>query len=103
MILHLPNSKIVFDKKEFSCMNKKLDQSIANLKRALQRLEEATKISGHDSLKIDGTIQRFEFTFELFWKTLKRVFEVEGVEVNTPRETISRAYQANWVQNEKLW
>lgn len=84
-------------------MNKKIEQSIQNLERALQRLEEAAKISGHDSLKVDGTIQRFEFTFELFWKTVKRVFEEEGVEVSTPRETLSHAYQANWIQNEKLW
>lgn len=64
-------------------MNKKADQSMINFGKALQRLEEATEISGHDALKIDGTIQRFEFTFELCWKTMKRILEIEGIQVST--------------------
>ena len=84
-------------------MHAKINQSLQNLEKALKRLEEATQISGHDSLKVDGTIQRFEFTFELCWKTIKRILEVEGIVVATPRETIARAFQINWIQHEKLW
>ncbi|HSX04427.1 MAG TPA: HI0074 family nucleotidyltransferase substrate-binding subunit, partial [Rhabdochlamydiaceae bacterium] len=30
-------------------------------------------------------------------------FGIEGILVNTPRETIARAFQLNWIKNEKLW
>ncbi len=83
--------------------NIKINQSLINLKKALQRLEEASLVSENDALKIDGTIQRFEFTFELTWKTVKRILESEGIIVNTPRETLAQAYQIDWIQNEKTW
>jgi len=40
-------------------------QSLENLNNALDRLSEAVKTAKTD-LEIDGTIQRFEFSFELF-------------------------------------
>lgn len=70
-------------------MSKKVTQSLSNLERALLRLEEATKTSAGDPLRIDGTIQRFEFTFDLSWKTIKRVLEMEGFALNAPREVLS--------------
>ena len=35
-----------------------------------------------DQLDRDGAIQRFEFTFELIWKTLKRILDFKGINVN---------------------
>ena len=49
----------------------KIRQSFENLERALARLKEALNVTTCNSLCIDGTIQRFEFVIELFWKTLK--------------------------------
>ena len=40
---------------------------------------------------------------ELFWKTLKRLLAAEGVEANTPREALKRAYQAGWLTDEAAW
>jgi len=37
---------------------------------------------------IDGTIQRFEFVIELYWKTLKRLLALEGINTYTPRESL---------------
>ena len=76
-------------------MNEKTKQSIENLKRALSRLEEAVKTpTEQNSLLIDGTIQRFEFCIELFWKMLRRALLESGIESGTPREAIQKAYQA---------
>ncbi|KJR44638.1 hypothetical protein UF75_4986 [Desulfosporosinus sp. I2] len=45
---------------------------VNNFKNALSRLKEGiAKYNGTDDLLRDGVIQRFEFTFELAWKTLK--------------------------------
>jgi nucleotidyltransferase substrate binding protein (TIGR01987 family) len=53
--------------------NRKLRQSFENLKKALSRLEEALNENQENSLIVDGTIQRFEFTIEIYWKMLKRL------------------------------
>jgi nucleotidyltransferase substrate binding protein (TIGR01987 family) len=40
----------------------------------------------------DATIQRFEFTFELVWKTLKLYLERQGHECGGPRPTLKKAF-----------
>jgi nucleotidyltransferase substrate binding protein (TIGR01987 family) len=59
---------------------------------ALTRLDEALAQPDENLLIVDGTIQRFEFVIELYWKTLKRMLEEEGVRSGTPRETIRAAF-----------
>ena len=82
----------------------KIQQSFSNLKNALDRLEEALQEStSQNSLSVDGTIQRFEFVIELFWKTLKRLLEAEGIIANTPKETLKKAFSAHWIDNETAW
>ena len=83
--------------------NRKLRQSFENLKRALNRLEEALNEDQENSLIVDGTIQRFEFTIEIYWKMLKRLLLSEGIEAKTPRETLKEAYQVGWLQDEQAW
>ena len=81
--------------------NRKLMQSFENLKKALNRLEEALHEDQGNSLIVDGTIQRFEFTIEIYWKMLKRLLLSEGIDAKTPRETLKEAYQVGWLQNEQ--
>ena len=50
-----------------------LEKAIASLNRALVR---ATDAKGDEELR-DACIQRFEYTFELCWKMLKRQLEQE--------------------------
>ncbi len=83
--------------------NYKIKQSLENLGKALVRLEEGINTSHPDSLLIDGTIQRFEFVIELYWKTLKRLLLAEGIETNTPRETLKQAFQSKWLEDETAW
>lgn len=83
--------------------NRKLRHSFENLKKALNRLEEALNENQENSLIVDGTIQRFEFTIEIYWKMLKRLLLSEGIEAKTPRETLKEAYSVGWLQNEQAW
>nr|WP_286183325.1 HI0074 family nucleotidyltransferase substrate-binding subunit [Bacillus sp. ISL-55] len=73
------------------------------MEQAITRLEEALAEDLSNSLLVDGTIQRFEFTIELYWKTLKRILTSEGIETRTPKETLKEAYQIGWLQNETAW
>jgi len=76
---------------------------LESLGKALDRLQEAVKVAQPSGLVIDGTIQRFEFTIELFWKMLKRCLAYEGIETNTPRESLQKAFQVRWIDDETLW
>ncbi len=58
-------------------MTEKLTAEISQLQKALDRLNEALSAE-QTQLNKDGTIQRFEFTFELLWKTLKTYIEELG-------------------------
>ena len=80
----------------------KVRQSMENLGRALERLNEALQEECNEFM-IDATIQRFEFCIELFWKTLKRQLAYEGIEATTPRETVKHAYKNDWLREETLW
>ena len=80
-----------------------LKQNIENLGEALQRLREALNKGRKSKLEIDGTIQRFEFTIELFWKTLKRALETQSIFTTTPKETLQKAFQLGWLMDEVAW
>lgn len=75
------------------------------LKRALQRLEEAAnKPVSADRLEIDATIHRFEFTIELFWKALKKkLLDDYGLEVNGPKPVLQQAYTYKLINDEAIW
>lgn len=65
--------------------SEKIALSYAKLAKALNALEQmVNKPMQEDRSNVDACIQRFEFTFELFWKLLKRILEAEGVEVVYP-------------------
>ena len=56
--------------------------ALGNLETAFLRLKEAVE-EAVDELDRYGVIQRFEFTFKLFWKTIKVTLEyVQVIEQN---------------------
>lgn len=58
---------------------KRLNERFQDFSNALKRLEEATR-EVPSEIVIDGTIQRYEFTFELAWKTMKDYLEYNGID-----------------------
>ncbi len=70
--------------------NRKLRRSFENLKRTLDEDQD-------NSLIVDGTIQRFEFIIEIYWKMLKRLLLSEGIVAKTPSETLKEVYQVGWL------
>lgn len=76
-----------------------------DLDRALARLDEALAVPADAPLAIDGTIQRFEFAFELCWKAIKALLQLEmpAGDFATPRATIRAAYSAGWIEDEAAW
>lgn len=80
------------------------NDSLRELGNALDRLQDAlSRDISADSMFVDATIQRFEFSVELTWKTLKKLLTSEGEEARTPRQALQRAYAVGWIDDEKLW
>ncbi len=80
-----------------------LQNLLDSLGRSLDRLAEALRVPEDQALAVDGTIQRFEFTFELFWKTVRRLLAREGIEANSPKAVLQQAYRSRWLQDEARW
>ena len=80
-----------------------LRQLFDSLKASLERLDEALAVPEDRPLAVDGTIQRFEFTFELFWKAVRRLLAEQGVEANSPRAVLQQAYRLGWLDDEGRW
>lgn len=78
-------------------------RALHTLGRALDRLGEALAEPEDNPLAIDGTIQRFEFAVELWWKALRRLLADEGVATTTPREALQQAFRAGWLGDEAVW
>jgi len=78
---------------------------VNNFNNALARLKEGiAKYDEANDLSRDGIIQRFEFTFELAWKTLKTVFEDEGLTgLNSPKTVLREAFAAGLIKDDELW
>ena len=81
------------------------EQKFENYKNALNRLLDGVgKFDQENDLLRDGLIQRFEFTFELAWKTLKAMFEAEGIiGLNSPKTVLREAFSAGLIERDELW
>src|SRR5690606_41538810 len=53
----------------------------------------------------EGIIQRFEFTLELAWKTLKDKMEYDGLILDkiSPKMVLKDAYRNKYIDNIELW
>ncbi len=80
---------------------KRLEQIANDFMKALAALEDAAR-QAKSELEIDGTIQRFEFSFELFWKLLKVYLEGQGLIVRTPRDSFKEAFRLGIVDDEAI-
>ena len=83
-------------------------QKIENYKNAIAQLEDAVNCylaSPQDTLYRDGLIQRFEFTVELAWKSLREYLEDQGgvLSVISPRTVLKEAYAAGVIDDADAW
>lgn len=78
-------------------------QRFQNFDKAIARLEEALLLPGLDDLALNGLIQRFEYTFELAWKTLKDYLEDQGFLVTSPREVIRQGVASTYIMDGQTW
>lgn len=75
------------------------------LESALKTFEEAIASNPISELEKDGTIQRFEYTFELCWKSIRKLLlELGRQEVSSsPKPLFRDAHQENLIQDINIW
>lgn len=83
---------------------KRFEERKQDLAKATERLQEALN-EEETEIAIDGTLHRFEFTFELAWKTMKDLMEYNGIIESTgsPREVLKNAFQDGIIEDGETW
>ena len=76
--------------------------SFENLEKANLKLKEGLSQPMSEIVR-DGVIQRFEFTFELLWKTLKIFLREEGYDLTTPKDCLKQAFRLDWLKEEQVF
>lgn len=81
------------------------EHTVSLLASVLLRLQEALAADPklHNTV-VDGTIRRFKFSIELFWKALKKkLLRDYGVDAQGPRVVLQQAYVNKIIHNEAIW
>jgi len=83
---------------------KRFEERKQDYYNALSRLQEALNEEVTDVV-IDGVLHRFEFTFELSWKTIKDYLEYLGVteKIGSPREIIQLGFKQGIISDGEAW
>ena len=81
-----------------------LEKLLKDFERALSRLRDAysktltSKGTGDYEFFRDSTIQRFEFTVELMWKSIKKFLETrEGLTCRSPKSCIREFFSTGYL------
>lgn len=82
-------------------------QRLTNFDRALDMLKDALK-DGPGQLSLlekEGTVQRFEYSLELAWKTAKDYLEAKGSVIVpiAPRQVVKDAVDAKVITDGQVW
>ena len=78
-------------------------RNLENYEHAAKQLAKALNEPESEFIR-DASIQRFEFTYELLWKTIK-VFleEMHGVRTVSPRQVFKEAFALELIDNEEMF
>jgi len=76
--------------------------NISPLLKAFKKFEEFRDHLNTEQERA-GSIQAFEYCYELTWKTMKRLLEKRGHITNSPRETFRIAAMERFIDNPEIW
>lgn len=83
------------------------EQRFLNFNKAFSKLNEAIQLSTSESLselEVEGLIQRFEYTYELAWKTLQDLIKKKGfIGISGPGAVLNQAFELGLIDNPEGW
>ncbi len=84
-------------------------QRFQNFEKAFLLLKEIIEskddLSEYEAIVQEGIVQRFEYTFELAWKTLKDKMEFDGISFEriSPKYVFKDAYKSKYIDDIDVW
>lgn len=82
-------------------------QRFNNYKKALLKLSSVVERDDLDELselETEGLIQRFEYTFELSWKTLQDLLQYKGyLDITGPGPVLTQSLQDGYIMDVEGW
>lgn len=85
------------------------EDGLYNFSNALDRFAnvveryEEFRAEGLSDIYLDLIVKRFEFTYEMSWKSLKRYLEFLGFDPKSPRATFKEGYAQGLLDDEDVW
>jgi len=85
------------------------EDGLYNFFNALEKYESAVnryeefKSEGFGDVYLDLIVKRFELTYEMSWKALKRYLEFLGFEAKSPRQAFKEGYSQQILDEEDVW
>jgi nucleotidyltransferase substrate binding protein (TIGR01987 family) len=83
-------------------MSDRFRQRLSEFTRALSRLQEAILQPQNEFMR-DSVIQRFEFCYELSWKTMKLWLELKEIEALNAKDTLKEALSQKLIEDGNGW
>ncbi len=85
-------------------MTEKLNVQIEKFRKSIDRLQEVLgRKLDEDNIVLDASIQRFEFTFENAWKTVKMFLKSKGQDCFSPGDCIKTAFKIGLISDEEVF
>ncbi len=84
-------------------MTDEIKYHFQQLQKAVNRLQEGVDLGTSQDIFRDGTIQRFEFTFELAWKLMQKINREHGFQTVSPRDSIRQCFQLGFLAEDVQW
>lgn len=83
--------------------NQEIQGLFKQFEEAHCRLKEAITIEEENDIKRDAVIKRFEFTYELLWKTYKRMARLQKLDYFSPKACFQFAFKSGLIEDEELF
>lgn len=80
-------------------------ERLEDYNKAFLRLKQGLEEYDGSEISCDGILKRFEFTFELAWKTLKDYLTYNGFDIKTgsPREILQISFKEGVIKDGNEW
>lgn len=87
----------------------RFEDGLYNLRRAYERFAECLdrkgqlEQEGFGDIFLDLAVKRFEFTYEMAWKALRRYLDFVGITASSPRGSFKEGFAQGLIVDEGLW
>ncbi len=78
-------------------------QRFQNFEKAYAQFAKIVEIPKPSDIEKMALVQAFEFTFELFWKTMKDYLDEEGFDLDSPKDVIRQAFKSEHIADAEIW